>query len=154
MSSHEAESAGAPAPSSSGATNLSIVGGSVRNDELMRPAKSFPRNHALVIVSDADMRRYVSDSLSLDYEVVAATSVGHAMNIVGRIRPDVIVCDLVLRDGCGLNLREAISHDPVFAGIAFVIISGRTEPHHQADFLAMPFSRRTLLDAVRHARRN
>jgi PAS domain S-box-containing protein len=91
------------------------------------------------------------------YDVVGATSGQEAMALIQRLRPDLVVLDVVLDDADGLELCRQIKADPALAGVYVLLISGvATRLGHRvaglnggADgYLVKPFHLQELLARV------
>ncbi|MFZ2491835.1 MAG: sigma-54 dependent transcriptional regulator [Thermoanaerobaculia bacterium] len=113
----------------------------------------------LLIVDDEDSLR---DFLSIVFEeegwtVDTAGSVADAHAAIARDEPDVVLCDLMLPDGSGIDLiREAKAHSP---SIAFIMITAHTSTRSAVDalkagaidYIAKPFDLEELKIIVRKA---
>ena len=112
----------------------------------------------LVVEDDAATRELVSITLELEgYEVVTATSVLEASTVLGTVRPELIVLDLILPGGSGLGLLDELrsSVSPA-ADTPVLILSGLDTPETKirsfrmgADqYLVKPFEPKELLARV------
>lgn len=127
------------------------------NDPLDLPRRGLGR--VLVVDDERLLREQIRDLLEgAGYGVVARERCGQVLEAIRREGPDVVLMDLILPDGDGIELlpfmREVDPHLPV------VIITGHANLEHalQAlrrgayDFLTKPFSGDLVLNAVRRAR--
>ena len=116
----------------------------------------------LVVEDEAEIRRFVCLSLERGggFEVFEADSVERGLIEVGTRRPDLVVLDLGLPDGDGVDLIEDLrtrSDTPI------LVLSARTSEEDKIealdagadDYLVKPFSAGELLARVRaHLRRH
>jgi DNA-binding response OmpR family regulator len=111
----------------------------------------------LLIVDDSPL---VTDALRILFEetghrVSTAGSVREAVDICGADRPDVMLLDLTLPDGSGLDVLAALGGSPP----ATLALTGHDDPRTTARCLAAgcrevllkPVPTRQLLDKVRAA---
>jgi len=115
----------------------------------------------VVLVEDEDeIRRFVRLALERDgFEVHEAASVRRGLIECGSRRPDLVIVDLGLPDGDGLELVRQLR---VWAGMPVLVLSARTREQDKVaaldagadDYLAKPFGMGELLARVRaHLRR-
>ena len=101
----------------------------------------------LVIDDEKSIREFLTILLEQEeYEVITAASVGDGIDRLTNDRPDLVMCDLKLPDGTGLEvLRHARDQK---LGTPFIIITAHTTPHHAlealragaAEYLSKPFN--------------
>jgi len=101
----------------------------------------------LVIDDEKSIREFLTILLHQeDYEVATAASVGEGIEQLTDGRPDLVMCDLKLPDGTGLEvLQRARAHH---IGTPFIIITAHTTPQHAlealragaAEYLSKPFN--------------
>jgi two-component system phosphate regulon response regulator PhoB len=111
----------------------------------------------LVIDGDAPLRAALSGALTAaGHEVETASSGQAGLALARASTPDVVVFDLVLSDGEGIDLCRALRADPSVGRAAlFVLASGDEERRVSAfeagadDYLAKPHSMRELVLRVR-----
>lgn len=94
------------------------------------------------------------------YVVDVAGTCALARELVEAVKPDVVLLDVHLPDGLGLDVLEALQRDPVTAGIPVIVVTGSMEAGAVRaldagahDFLAKPFEPTELLARVRAALR-
>ena len=114
------------------------------------------RRRALVIEDDPIIQRLLENILKPeDYAVTTTDSALGAMDLVRRLRPQVILLDLGLPYRSGATLLAELKADPATADVPVVVVSAMDEVltderrAQAAAVLAKPFSPRTLLEAVR-----
>ncbi len=101
----------------------------------------------LVIDDEKSIREFLTILLQQEeYEVVTAASVGEGISQLVKEQPDLVMCDLKLPDGTGLEvLRHAREHR---LETPFIIITAHTTPQHAleahragaAEYLSKPFN--------------
>jgi len=119
-----------------------------------------PASRVLVVEDEAEIRRFVRQSLQREgFDVHEAESLKRGLIDVGTRRPDLVVLDLGLPDGDGVDLIRQLR---TWSDIPVIILSARTDEHDKIlaldagadDYLIKPFSVGELLARVRaHLRR-
>ncbi len=113
----------------------------------------------LVVEDDIQMRRFLRTTLSaLEYRVAEAQTVAEAVVAVTTHNPDVILMDLGLPDGDGIDLTRRIR---AWNRVPIIVLSarGREEDKVAAldegadDYLTKPFGMNELLARIRAAMR-
>ncbi len=94
------------------------------------PVRGWPgRERPVVLVVDDDlmvMRALVRKLKALQrYEVVAASSAYEALLLVGAIRPDVVVLDLLMPTMDGFEVCAAIKRTPATRHVTIVAMTGQ-----------------------------
>lgn len=114
----------------------------------------------LVVEDDRDIRSLVQSTLGVEgYEVRTAVSVSEALAMVQHAMPDVVLLDLGLPDGDGLELVQNIRRQHT---LPILIISARHQETEKVklldagadDYLTKPFSVGELLARMRVALRH
>ena len=109
----------------------------------------------LVIEDEPDLRDFMVQCLSIDYQVESAESAQQGLAAAQRFLPDAIVCDFNMPGANGLTVLHGIRENPATAHIAFVLPSGGVPPteslHHSIAFLPKPFGLDALFAAVEAA---
>ena len=110
------------------------------------PYRSKPR---ILFVEDEEMvRSYLAEELSDEYIVDTAGNGIEALKAVMRIKPDLIVTDIVMPEMDGVELLRTLRSEPATRGLPILLISGRAGEaqriegfHEGADgYLAKPYS--------------
>ena len=114
----------------------------------------------LVVEDDKEIRAFIRSSLSIEgFEVQTAVSVSEAKAMLHNDLPDVMVLDLGLPDGDGIELvREVRKHH----NLPILVVSARHQEAQKIllldagadDFLTKPFSVAELLARIRVALRH
>jgi len=109
----------------------------------------------LVVEDEAEIRRFVRMSLSAEgFEVIEADSVQRGLIEAGTRRPDMVVLDLGLPDGDGVELIRDLR---AWSDMPVLVLSARTTEADKInaldsgadDYLVKPFSAGELLARVR-----
>ena len=109
----------------------------------------------LIVEDEAEIRRFVRMSLGAEgFEVVEADGVQRGLIEAGTRRPDLVVLDLGLPDGDGLELIRDLR---AWSDMPVLVLSARTTEADKInaldagadDYLVKPFSAGELLARVR-----
>ena len=113
----------------------------------------------LVLLADdnADMRDYLSRLLgSRGYAVTAAADGVQALEAARRVRPDVVLSDVMMPELDGFGLLRAFRADPELSDVPVILLSARAGEEARVegldagadDYLTKPFSARELIARV------
>ncbi|HEX9985339.1 MAG TPA: sigma-54 dependent transcriptional regulator [Thermoanaerobaculia bacterium] len=112
----------------------------------------------LIVDDEASLRDFLSIVFEEEgWRVEAAASLGEARAMLTRAEPDVVLCDLMLPDGSGIDLiREVKAERP---SLAFIMITAHTSTRSAVealkagamDYIAKPFDIEELKILVRKA---
>ncbi|HUN82758.1 MAG TPA: ATP-binding protein, partial [Terracidiphilus sp.] len=112
----------------------------------------------LIVVADdnADMRQYLARLLSERYEVHAVADGRQALEATQRLRPALMLADVMMPRLDGFGLLRAIREDSTLAGTPVVLVSARAGEESRVeglesdadDYLIKPFAARELLARV------
>ena len=110
----------------------------------------------LVVEDDSALREFLCTALADDFDVTGAVSGEEAVEVARRLRPDVVLLDVMLPGLSGLDVVRLIRSDPglkdtpVLVMTAFSEIdAGDAEAAGASRFLAKPFDLNELTTAVR-----
>jgi two-component system KDP operon response regulator KdpE len=116
---------------------------------------SEPRPHILVVEDEPEIRRFVAAALEREgYAAFEADGVQRAAIEAGTRRPDLVVLDLGLPDGDGVDLIRRLR---TWTDVPIVVLSARTDEPDKVealdagadDYLVKPFGAPELLARVR-----
>jgi two-component system response regulator MprA len=118
------------------------------------------RGHILVVDDDHDVRDAVGGALEdAGYAVTLAHDGADALAKLGQMSlPDLIVLDLAMPVLSGPDFLRHTLHDPAYAHIPVVVVSGTALGNEEAaamgadGYLKKPVPRAQLLEAVERAR--
>jgi class 3 adenylate cyclase len=111
----------------------------------------------LVVDDNADMRRYVERILHKEsYRIVLAKDGADALEQARRLRPELIVTDVMMPKMSGHDLLQAIRHDKNLRSTPVIFLTARagTEARIESldagadDYLSKPFDEHELLARV------
>ena len=112
----------------------------------------------LIVLADdnADMRRYLPRLLADRYEVHAVADGRQALEATRRLRPALVLADVMMPQLDGFGLLRAIRDDSALAGTPVILLSARAGEESRVeglqadadDYLVKPFSARELLARV------
>lgn len=115
------------------------------------PGNSPAEKHALVIEDFPVIAMSIEDELAdMGYSSAIAASEAEAVALAEERCPDLIIADLRLAEGCGIEAVRRICRD---RPIAVIFMSGDSEPLNggttgEARFLSKPFTSAALKSSV------
>ena len=122
------------------------------------PEPSPNAKRAPIVVADdnADMRQYLTRLLSERYEVHAVVDGRQAFEATRRLRPALVLADVMMPHLDGFGLLRAIREDSAVAGTPVILVSARAGEESRVegleadadDYLIKPFAARELLARV------
>jgi DNA-binding NtrC family response regulator/anti-sigma regulatory factor (Ser/Thr protein kinase) len=112
----------------------------------------------VIVVADdnADMRQYLRHLLSGRYEVHAASDGAQALEAARRVRPSLLLADVMMPQLDGFGLLRAVREDAAIASMPIILLSARAGEESRVeglqagadDYLVKPFTARELLARV------
>lgn len=90
--------------------------------------------YSILLVDDnVEMLGYLQQQLATDCKVYTATSASNAFELVLEKIPDLIITDIVMEGGSGLELVKQLKHENRTAHIPVILLTARdSEEHKQA----------------------
>ena len=119
--------------------------------------KTAEKRELIVLADDnADMRQYLTRLLSERYEVHAVVDGRQALEATERLRPALVLADVMMPHLDGFGLLRAIRDDSALAGTPVILLSARAGEESRVegleadadDYLIKPFAARELLARV------
>ncbi|MGV3742135.1 MAG: sigma-54-dependent transcriptional regulator [Burkholderiaceae bacterium] len=116
--------------------------------------------HVLIVEDDLDAREVLADLIAIEgFEVSSVGNVHEAQAMFAESRPDIILVDLQLPDGNGLDLVRSIGHG---SGTQVVLVTGHASIESAiealrlgaADYLTKPINMRRLRALLSRVPRN
>lgn len=106
----------------------------------------------LIVDDNLDIRNYVADNFKVDYDIIQAQSGSEAMIKMKLHLPDLIISDVMMPDGDGLELLAGIRKDPEFAFLPVILLTSKAQVNDKLeglkigadDYLTKPFDIREL----------
>ena len=110
----------------------------------------------LLVDDNADMREYVRGLLSGRFEVILASHGRQALEILERVRPDLILTDVMMPEMDGFTLLARIRSNPTLRTLPVIMLSARAGEESRIegldagadDYLTKPFTARELIARV------
>ena len=112
----------------------------------------------IVLIEDnPEMRENIQEILELaDYEVHPAENGKAGVDMIKSVKPQLILCDIMMPELDGYGVLHMVSRNPDTAGIPFIFLTAKSEKEDfrtgmnmgADDYLTKPFDDVQLLDAV------
>ena len=111
----------------------------------------------LIIEDNEDVRENTADILELSgYTVATAENGKIGVEVANKMKPDVIVCDIMMPELDGYGVLKALNENNDTASIPFIFLTAKTEKFDMRkgmnlgadDYLTKPFNENELLDAI------
>lgn len=121
-----------------------------------QPGQGRGRELVLVVDDNADMRAHLARVLGSRWEVVTASDGKQALEMAGRLRPDLLVTDVMMPGLDGFALTAAIRADPDLAHLPVIMLTARAGVEAAGEglsadadnYLVKPFSSADLVNRV------
>lgn len=123
------------------------------------PSESGGKKKPLILVVDdsRDFVDFMKDALSLYFSVKTAANGQEALDMLGRCRPDLILCDLMMPVMDGKELCRRVKAEKQTAGIPFVLLTARQSVEMKVesltigadDYVTKPFNLEVLILRMR-----
>src|SRR5262249_25107870 len=145
-------------PDESGTGDRTTVAGSaVPPARAPEPQPATTRELIVVADDNADMRQYLRHLLGGAYEVHAVSDGSQALEATRRLRPALLLIDVMMPRLDGFGVLRAIRNDTALASTPVILLSARAgeesrlEGLHAGvdDYLVKPFAPRELLARVK-----
>ena len=93
------------------------------------------RKNILVVEDDPDIRFILNDILKDEYIVYEAEDGRKALELIDKVIPDLIICDVMMPNMSGLELCNIVKNTPATCQVPFMILSARgSEDHHMEGY--------------------
>ncbi|QQR56673.1 MAG: PAS domain S-box protein [Candidatus Melainabacteria bacterium] len=131
----------------------------LKEDSVMQDLEKLNDQKLVVIVEDdQNLIQFLKLRLQKDgYATRHATSKSQAMQLLSKCKPDVLLMDISLPDGSGLEIIESIRKDEKLSDIPVIIMTGRNvedlecSPPVVFDWFIKPFDQSILIRSVERA---
>jgi signal transduction histidine kinase len=122
------------------------------------PADDDGRPLVLVIDDNPRLRQFVRATLAEDFRVAEASDGGEGMDLVEKLQPSVVVCDMMMPRVDGGQFLAAVREMPAFRHLPVLLLTAHADATMRddclemgaSDFIAKPFSVRELRARVRN----
>ena len=110
--------------------------------------KSDDRKTLLIVDDNRDIRNYLREHFSEDYNVRMAATGNQALEKINQLPPDIIISDVMMPDGDGFELLKNLRTDPETDFLPIILLTARAEAEDKLeglgigadDYLTKPFS--------------
>ena len=91
-----------------------------------------------------------------DYEVTCVSNGKMAVEQLGKNRPDLIICDIIMPEMSGYDVAEFVKKNPTYSAIPVVLLTGTFEPFDEdrarksgaEAYVTKPFDSKMLVEKV------
>src|SRR5690606_6165922 len=109
--------------------------------------ESTDRKTILIVDDNLDIRTYVAENLSANYDILQAQSGREALLKIRNYLPDLIISDVMMPDGDGFELLAGIRSDHEFAFLPVILLTAKAQVEDKLeglkigadDYLTKPF---------------
>jgi signal transduction histidine kinase/DNA-binding response OmpR family regulator len=121
------------------------------------PQKTVNGQKILIVEDDQEIRAYLKKKLEYHYEVLEADDPEIAWSITKEKVPDLITCDLMLKNKDGLNLVKKLKEATATSHIPIIIISAKATQEDRLmaiklgidDYFTKPFSLSLVAERIK-----
>ncbi|ERM84564.1 hypothetical protein P872_24405 [Rhodonellum psychrophilum GCM71 = DSM 17998] len=115
------------------------------------------KNTVLIIEDDLEIRNYLKNKLQTSYRILEAEDTSSAFLIALDEIPDLITCDLMLKNGNGLELIKKLKATPQTSSIPIIVISAKSSEEDMLkgiktgidDYITKPFSISFVMERIK-----
>ncbi len=119
---------------------------------------SSQRPRLLYVEDNTELRQFVTDHLKKTYDVIEASNGIEALNSAERLPPDIIVSDVIMSGGNGIDFLTALKANPSLRTIPVILLSALSDAESRLqgleawahDYLSKPFEIRELSLRIRN----
>jgi len=129
------------------------------DETVLQSDNSDPGKPILMIIEDnQDLLSYIRSLLEADYKIIESTSFKKGWEMILKHIPDIILTDLLLPDGDGLNLCKTIKEDQRTSHIPIMILTALASKEHEKEgflagadaYISKPFDQDILHIRIKH----
>ncbi len=111
----------------------------------------------LIVEDNAAVRENLEEILELsEYDVTTAENGKRGIELAKRVKPDLIICDIMMPDLDGYGVLRLLSKKPETASIPFIFLTAKAEKSDMRkgmnlgadDYITKPFEEDDLLQAI------
>lgn len=111
----------------------------------------------LVIDDDGDIRQYLRRLLKDSYNVYEAEDTIQGFEIVMQVDPDIVVCDVVIKEFSGIEFCSKLKDSPSFSHIPVILLTGSSSAEIKLkgvecgadDYITKPFENDLLVARIK-----
>lgn len=89
----------------------------------------------LVIEDEEDIRNYITDELSQDFQILSATNGKEGLSLANKVIPDLIITDVMMPIMSGFDLCKTLKSNVITSHIPVIMLSARTNIETQIEGL-------------------
>jgi signal transduction histidine kinase len=123
-----------------------------RAAEGLRPQAPADAPRLLLVEDNADLRSFLAARLARRYRVETASDGAAGLDVARRVRPDLVVTDVMMAGMDGFELCRRLKADPAFAATPVILLTARAGTEAVAegldagadDYVVKPFALREL----------
>ncbi|MDD4201891.1 MAG: response regulator [Candidatus Omnitrophica bacterium] len=121
------------------------------------------KNKVLIIEDESDMVKILNKRFSQnEFDVLVSSEGSQGVSIAQNNKPDIIVLDLMLPTGDGLEVLESLNGLPETKDIPVIVVTGNKDERYKkqvidkgvAAYLEKPYSFETLMDIINNIFKN
>ncbi|MBM9501718.1 response regulator [Leptospira sp. 201903071] len=130
----------------------------IGDDTLEEPNLSGSKPKVLIVEDNAEMRRYIADTISSEFQISMATNGKEGLEKAKQEKPDVIVTDIMMPVLSGDRMVRAIREHSELNSTSIIFLSAKADMDARIrllsegaqDYLIKPFAPEELLVRVRN----
>jgi signal transduction histidine kinase/ligand-binding sensor domain-containing protein/DNA-binding response OmpR family regulator len=123
---------------------------------LMPDELATDKQSLLIIDDDSEIRHYLISIFNYDYKIYQAENGNDGIRIAKEQLPDLILSDIVMKDGDGLDLCQTLKQDSSLSHIPIILLTGSSSDELQLkamntgadDYIKKPFDKDILIARV------
>lgn len=135
-----------------------LTDGGAAENPAVQPANDAVAPSVLVIDDHTDFRQYIAGELASTYTVHQAADGAQGLKAVGKYRPDVVICDVMMPNMDGFELTRRLKSDIETSHIPVILLTARADDDVRRDgyetgadaYLTKPFKMEILEARIRN----
>ncbi len=122
-----------------------------------------PKEQSILLIEDnTEIRQFLKDHLSADYEILEAENGSTGLNMAYEIIPDVIISDIMLPGKDGMFITDKLKNDIRTSHIPIIILTAKGSIEQQIEglrlkadaYIIKPFNMEYVKETIRNLIRN